>query len=227
MRECLTDVFDLDGLLEVQRQIASRTIRIVEVETSEPSPFARSLLFGYVGTFVYEGDVPLAEKRAAALSLDATLLAELLGKDGLKQLLDAEVIASIETDLQGLSVERQDLQLGAAFRSDTHGGPVHSHGTGGADRARPRPPGRAAAVDHGPARGRGADRRRADDRRRRGCAAVARWPGYSGAARGGGELRRSGDPADRGSRVALGSDPRAVRGCVHCSAVRAGPRGGR
>ena len=107
MRECLTDVFDLDGLLEVQRQIASRTIRIVEVETTEPSPFARSLLFGYVGAFVYEGDVPLAEKRAAALSLDATLLAELLGKDGLKQLLDAEVIASIEADLQGLSVERQ------------------------------------------------------------------------------------------------------------------------
>ena len=107
MRECLTDVFDLDGLLEVQRQIASRTIRIVEVETSEPSPFARSLLFGYVGAFVYEGDVPLAEKRAAALSLDATLLAELLGKDGLKQLLDAEVIASIEADLQGLSAERQ------------------------------------------------------------------------------------------------------------------------
>ena len=94
MRECLTDVFDLDGLLEVQRQIASRTIRLVEVETSEPSPFARSLLFGYVGAFVYEGDVPLAEKKAAALSLDATLLAELLGKDGLKQLLDAEVIAA-------------------------------------------------------------------------------------------------------------------------------------
>ena len=107
MRECLTDVFDLDGLLDVQRQIASRTIRIVEVETSEPSPFARSLLFGYVGAFVYEGDVPLAEKKAAALSLDATLLAELLGKDGLKQLLDAEVIASIEADLQGLSADRQ------------------------------------------------------------------------------------------------------------------------
>ena len=89
MRECLTDVFDLDGLLEVQRQIASRTVRIVEVETTEPSPFAKSLLFGYVGAFVYEGDVPLAEKKAAALSLDATLLAELLGKDGLKQLLDA------------------------------------------------------------------------------------------------------------------------------------------
>jgi len=107
MRECLTDVFDLDGLLEVQRQVASRSVRIVEVETSEASPFARSLLFGYVGAFVYEGDVPLAEKKAAALSLDATLLAELLGKDGLKQLLDGDVIARTEADLQGLSEERQ------------------------------------------------------------------------------------------------------------------------
>ncbi|MFL6045941.1 MAG: ATP-dependent helicase [Propionibacteriaceae bacterium] len=107
MRECLNDVFDLDGLLDVQRQIASRSVRIVEVETKEPSPFARSLLFGYVGAFVYEGDVPLAERKAAALSLDATLLAELLGKDGIKQLLDSEVIARIEADLQCLSAERQ------------------------------------------------------------------------------------------------------------------------
>ena len=101
MRECLTDVFDLDGLLEVQRQIAARSIRIVEVETKEPSPFAKSLLFGYVGAFVYEGDVPLAEKKAAALALDANLLAELLGKDGLKQLLDAEVIAGPRPTCRG------------------------------------------------------------------------------------------------------------------------------
>ena len=107
MRECLTDVFDLDGLIEVQRQLAARTIRLVEVETREPSPFAKSLLFGYVGAFVYEGDVPLAEKKAAALSLDAGLLAELLGKDGLRQLLDPEVIAATEADLQGLSEQRR------------------------------------------------------------------------------------------------------------------------
>ena len=107
MRECLTDVFELPELIKVQRAIAGRELRVVEVETSEPSPFARSLLFGYVGAFVYEGDVPLAEKKAAALSLDATLLAELLGKDGLKQLLDPGVIAACEADLQGLSEERQ------------------------------------------------------------------------------------------------------------------------
>ncbi len=115
MRECLNDVFDLDGLLEVQRQVAARSLRIVEVETKEPSPFARSLLFGYVGAFVYEGDVPLAERKAAALSLDATLLAELLGKDGIKQLLDANVIATIEADLQCLSAERQVATVEQAF----------------------------------------------------------------------------------------------------------------
>jgi ATP-dependent Lhr-like helicase len=107
MRECLSDVFDLDGLLDLQRRIADRSVAIVEVETTEPSPFAKSLLFGYVGSFVYEGDVPLAEKKAAALSLDATLLAELLGKDGLKQLLDPAVIVATEADLQSLSPERQ------------------------------------------------------------------------------------------------------------------------
>jgi len=107
MRECLTDVFDLAGLHDTLSQIAARSIRVVDVETSEPSPFAKSLLFGYVGAFVYEGDVPLAEKKAAALALDASLLAELLGKDGLAELLDADVIANIERDLQGLSAERR------------------------------------------------------------------------------------------------------------------------
>jgi ATP-dependent Lhr-like helicase len=107
MRECLTDVFDLAGLHDTLSQIGARSIRVVDVETSEPSPFAKSLLFGYVGAFVYEGDVPLAEKKAAALALDASLLAELLGKDGLAELLDADVIANIERDLQGLTAERR------------------------------------------------------------------------------------------------------------------------
>jgi ATP-dependent Lhr-like helicase len=107
MRECLNDVFDLDGLIDLQREIAERSVSLVEVETTEPSPFAKSLLFGYVGAFVYEGDVPLAEKKAAALALDASLLAELLGREGLSQLLDPGVIAEVEADLQGLSASRQ------------------------------------------------------------------------------------------------------------------------
>ncbi|MGO1973363.1 MAG: ATP-dependent helicase [Propionibacteriaceae bacterium] len=115
MRECLHDVFDLPGLLQLQRDLAARTARVVEVETPSPSPFARSLLFGYVGAFVYEGDVPLAERKAAALSLDGQLLAELLGKDGLKQLLDADVLQAVEADLQWLSAERQATSIEQVF----------------------------------------------------------------------------------------------------------------
>ncbi|EUA19345.1 putative ATP-dependent DNA helicase domain protein [Mycobacterium xenopi 3993] len=86
--------------------IAGRRVRVVEAETVTPSPFAASLLFGYVGAFMYEGDAPLAERRAAALSLDATLLAELLGRVELRELLDPDVIAATGRQLQHLSADR-------------------------------------------------------------------------------------------------------------------------
>ncbi|MEO7058705.1 MAG: DEAD/DEAH box helicase, partial [Lapillicoccus sp.] len=76
VRECVQDVFDVPGLTDLMRRIASREVTTVDVETAQPSPFARSLTFGYVAQFIYEGDSPLAERRAAALSLDPTLLAE-------------------------------------------------------------------------------------------------------------------------------------------------------
>ena len=110
MRECLQDVFDVPALVGLMREVQERTVRIVEVETAQPSPFARSLLFGYVAQFLYEGDAPLAERRAAALSLDQTLLAELLGQQGyggLRELLDPTVIASLAADLQRLSEDRR------------------------------------------------------------------------------------------------------------------------
>ena len=113
MRECLNDVFDLEGLLEVQRQVASRSLRIVELRQGAV-PFARSLLFGYVGAFVYEGDVPCRAEGCSALA-GCHAAAELLGKDGIKQLLDADVIARIEADLQCLSAERQVTTLEQAF----------------------------------------------------------------------------------------------------------------
>ena len=81
-------------------------MRLVEVETTTPSPFARSLLFGYVAAFMYEGDSPLAERRAAALSLDPTLLAELLGRAELRELLDPKVLEQTELELQRLDPER-------------------------------------------------------------------------------------------------------------------------
>ena len=110
MRECLQDVFDVPGLVGLMREVEERTVRFVEVETRQPSPFARSLLFGYVAQFLYEGDSPLAERRAAALSLDQTLLAELLGQQGyggLRELLDPDAVAALARDLQRLSDDRR------------------------------------------------------------------------------------------------------------------------
>ncbi|WP_371618197.1 DEAD/DEAH box helicase [Streptomyces sp. NBC_00454] len=107
VRECLQDVFDVPGLTELMGDIEARRIRLVEVTTAEPSPFARSLLFGYVAQFLYEGDSPLAERRAAALSLDSRLLAELLGQAELRELLDAEVLAELERELQWLTEDRR------------------------------------------------------------------------------------------------------------------------
>ncbi len=106
VRECLQDVYDLPALRDLFGRIARRQIRMVEVETATPSPFASSLLFDYVGAFMYEGDSPLAERRAAALSLDSTLLAELLGRVELRELLDTDVIAKAERELQRLTPER-------------------------------------------------------------------------------------------------------------------------
>ncbi|MEU9127748.1 ATP-dependent helicase [Kitasatospora sp. NPDC048540] len=107
VRECLQDVFDVPGLVELMGDLESRAVRLVEVTTPEPSPFARSLLFGYVAQFLYEGDSPLAERRAAALSLDSRLLSELLGQAELRELLDPAVLAELEAELQRLTPERR------------------------------------------------------------------------------------------------------------------------
>jgi ATP-dependent Lhr-like helicase len=106
VRECLQDVFDVAGLVALLRDISARRVRLVEVETPAPSPFSRSLLFRYVGAFMYEGDAPLAERRAQALALDSSLLAELLGQAGARELLDPAVAADCERELQRLAPER-------------------------------------------------------------------------------------------------------------------------
>jgi ATP-dependent helicase Lhr and Lhr-like helicase len=111
MRECLQDVYDLPGLRELMSDVRARRIRVVEVATRSPSPFARSLLFGYVGMFLYELDAPLAERKAAALALDSTLLAELLGSEAIRELLDPEVLLEIEAQLQRLDPDRQARDL--------------------------------------------------------------------------------------------------------------------
>src|SRR6478735_8227081 len=111
VRECLQDVYDVPTLTDLMSRIAQRRVRLVEVETPMPSPFAASLMFGYVGAFMYEGDSPLAERRAAALSLDSTLLAELLGRVELRELLDPDVIAQAELELQRLLPDRKARDL--------------------------------------------------------------------------------------------------------------------
>ncbi len=101
-RECLQDVFDVPALKEVLGQLASRSIRLVTVDTPKPSPFAQSLLFNWIATYMYEGDAPLAERRAAALSLDRDLLNDLLGAEELRELLDGQVLIDVECELQCL-----------------------------------------------------------------------------------------------------------------------------
>jgi ATP-dependent helicase Lhr and Lhr-like helicase len=99
-RECLRDVLDLPGLTELLRGLHRREINVVEVETPTASPFASSLLFDYVATYMYEGDTPNAERRAAALSLDRELLRELLGQEELRELIDPGALEQVELDLQ-------------------------------------------------------------------------------------------------------------------------------
>ncbi|MGN6780848.1 MAG: ATP-dependent helicase [Marmoricola sp.] len=102
VREVLQDVYDVPALVGLLRRVANRSVALLDVTTTRPSPFAQSLLFGYVAAFMYEGDSPLAERRAAALTLDQGLLAELLGRAELRELLDPDVLAEVEAELQRL-----------------------------------------------------------------------------------------------------------------------------
>ena len=109
VRECVQDVYDVPGLEALMADLAARRIGLLEVVTPSPSPFARSLLFGYVAQFLYEGDSPLAERRASALALDPTLLAELLGRGeglALRDLLDEAAISRTADELQRTTPER-------------------------------------------------------------------------------------------------------------------------
>jgi len=113
-RECLQDVFELPALVDLLRGVHQRHVRVAEVETTSASPFARSLLFEYIAEFMYDGDAPLAERRAQALALDRERLRELLGQEELRELLDPSALADLELELQGLADRR------ARNRDGTH-----------------------------------------------------------------------------------------------------------
>ncbi len=107
VRECLQDVYDLPALRELLARVSRRQVRLVAVQTPSASPFAAALLFDYVGSFMYADDIPVAERRAAALSLDTALLAQLLGRLDLRELLDDDVIAEVVARLQRLDPARR------------------------------------------------------------------------------------------------------------------------
>ncbi len=101
-RECLREIFDISSLREVLRKVRERTIRVTTVDSERPSPFASALLFSYIANYIYEGDAPLAERRAQALSIDQNQLRELLGDVDLRELLDIDVLDQVEARLQSL-----------------------------------------------------------------------------------------------------------------------------
>ena len=127
-REVLQDHFDLPSLVGVLTNIQKRQVRIAETDVDRPSPFARSLMFDFIASFMYEYDAPLAEKRAAALALDRSLLADLLGEPEFRELLDSDVVASVEADLQHLSDERRISTRDAVADLLRDVGPLDSSG---------------------------------------------------------------------------------------------------
>ncbi|MFN7915592.1 MAG: DEAD/DEAH box helicase [Vicinamibacterales bacterium] len=104
-RECLRDYFDMPALVQTLAEVRSRRIRVATVDSEQPSPFAASLLFGYVANFLYDGDAPLAERRAQALAVDQSQLRELLGDAELRELLDADALDDVERQLQRLDTK--------------------------------------------------------------------------------------------------------------------------
>jgi ATP-dependent Lhr-like helicase len=101
-RECLRDVFDIPSLVDTLRRVETREIKAATVDSTMPSPFAAALLFSYVANYIYDGDAPLAERRAQALAIDQAQLRELLGEAELRELLDSDALDDVERQLQQL-----------------------------------------------------------------------------------------------------------------------------
>jgi ATP-dependent Lhr-like helicase len=200
-RECLRDVFDLPALTELLRDLRARRVRAVTADTRTPSPFAASLLFGFVANFIYDGDAPLAERRAQALTIDQAQLRELLGDAELREILDAEALGALEAQLQQLEPSRRVrtadgladllLRLGDLSRAEIG--------------ARSATPEAAAAIDRLVGERRALPLRRS--RGRRALPRRARGPAAAGPARG---AARPGAGRARRPRAAPRPPPRAV-----------------
>ena len=210
-RECVSDVFDLPALREIMSGIASREIAIHSVETVRASPFAGSLMFDYVAAYMYDGDTPIAERRAGALTLDRDLLRELLGQEELRELLDPEALADLELSLQGLTDERKATSLDGVHDllrrlGDLSTAEVAARTEGGPAAAGPW----LAELDGAPARGPNAGRWRgslAGGRRR---SPLPRRGRHRAAGRDPGRIPRAGGRGARWAARALRPDARAV-----------------
>jgi ATP-dependent Lhr-like helicase len=121
-RECLQDVFDLPALKRILQRLQTRELDLVEVETASASPFASSLIFDYVASYMYEDDTPPAERRAQALSLDRELLRELLGQEELRELLDPEAVEEVEEGLRSSPRDPDELHDLLRLRGDLRPG---------------------------------------------------------------------------------------------------------
>ncbi len=223
-RECLRDVFDMPALIEILQEIEQRKLRVHVVETRKPSPFASSLLFSYVANFLYEGDAPLAERRAQALSIDQDQLRELLGEADLRELLDADAIAEVEEAAQCLAENYPRALGGWHARSVPEIGRPFARRIGAARGF--------AGVAHA---GRSFDslaaaagaahcrRKAADCRRRR--RALSRWVGHSLAAGAGGCAAGAGGASGARTGAPLRAHAWAVHAARGCGPICAG-RGG-
>ncbi len=209
-RECLRDVLDLPSLRQILSELHSRKLGLVEVETPTASPFASSLLFDYVATYMYEGDTPNAERRAAALALDRDLLRELLGQEELRELIDPEALEEVEAQLQhrteaGRAGDRDALQQVLRNIGDLTAGGVRGAGRGGllgcldAGEARRRAPRRPSP-----------DRRRGALHRRRGRRPLPRRARRAAARRAAGDLPRGPPRRDARPGPPLRPHPRSL-----------------
>ncbi len=222
-RECLRDVLDVPGTIELLRALHRREISLVPVETKRASPFAGSLLFDYVATYMYEGDTPNAERRAAALSLDRDLLRELLGQDELRELIDAGALEQVEADLQHTSdrtraTTRDELadvlrRIGDLTRAEVG---ARAHAGIDVDAALERPRRRAAG-------GASADRRRGPLGRGGRRRAVPRRAGDRPAGRTAGRLRRRRVRPSAQARRPVRAHPRPVHDGRAPGALPGGP----
>ena len=195
--------------------LASRRTRMIAVDTERASPFAQSLLFAWIAVFMYEGDAPLAERRAAALSLDRDLLRDLLGSEDLRELLDPAALDAVELELQRL--------VGRAAGSLPRRGPRPAARPRSAQRRRDRGTGRPSGERRGPHAGcrapgvPGRDRRGGAGRRRGGCGAAARGVGRNAPRRPPERVRRGPGASHRGPGRSVRPHARSVRHGRHRS----------